>query len=308
MKSLLEYLYESSDIILESNPEDVKAMKKWLKSHQAKKLKVVGDEIVLAGKTGTTFNEITFDGSEKELPEFVKFQKEPFASTLEINGKGLETLKGFPTPGAAAHLSLYDFDSLEDFDMDFSNNDVQGTINLYDCTKLKSFSGFKTIKTKYPHVPYVYIYRAKNLTSLEDFDGAPVRLCHIEECGIKSLKGFTVYQDIYNKENGIKIQVKKCPNLTTLDLQGDIAPRSIELGFCPKLSKVGNTSFGKGKVSFLYLYQCSSVDEEFLEDLLSRFEFDTNWGTLQLEGTKISPDSEVVKKFKEEHPGVEVRI
>ena len=117
--------------------------------------------------------------------------------------KGLETLKGFPTPGAAAHLSLYNFDSLEDFDMDFSNNDVQGTINFYDCTKLKSFSAFKTIKTKYPHVPYVYIYRAKNLTSLEDFDGAPVRLCYIEDSGIKSLKGLTVYQDIYNKENGI---------------------------------------------------------------------------------------------------------
>jgi hypothetical protein len=308
MKSLLECLYESPNIILESTPEDVKAMKKWLKSHQAKKLKVVGDEIVLAGKTGAVFNEITFDGSEKELPEFVKFQKEPFVSTLEINGKGLETLKGFPTPGAAAHLSLYNFDSLEDFDMDFSNNDVQGTINFYDCTKLKSFSGFKTIKTKYPHVPYVYIYRATKLTSLEDFDGAPVRLCYIEESGIKSLKGLTIYPDIYDKNSGTKIEVKKCPNLTTLDLQGDLAPKSIELSFCTKLNKVGNTSFGKGKVKFLYLYQCSSVDEEFLEDLLSKIEFDTKWGELQLEGTKISPDSEVVKKFKEEHPGIKVSI
>lgn len=308
MKSLLEYICESPDIILESTPDDIKAMKKWLKSHQAKKLKVVGDEITVAGKTGTSINEITFDGSEKELPDFVKFDKTPYSATLEINGKGLETLKGFPTPGAAAHLSLYDFDSLEDFDMDFSNNDVQGTINFYDCTKLKSFSAFKTIKTKYPSVPYVYIYRAKNLTSLEDFDGAPVRLCHIEESGIKSLKGWTVYPDMYDKETGAKIEAKRCPNLTTLDLQADIAPRSITLSFCSKLSKVGNTSFGKGKVSFLYLYQCSSVDEAFLEDLLSKIEFDTNWGTLQLEGTKISPDSEVVKKFKEEHPGIEVRI
>lgn len=308
MKSLLEYICESPDIILESTPEDIKAMKKWLKSHQAKKLKVVGDEIVLAGKTGAVINEITFNGSEKELPEFVKFQKEPYVSTLEINGKGLETLKGFPTPGAAAHLDLYNFDSLEDFDMDFSNNDVQGTINFYDCTKLKSFSAFKTIKTKYPHAPYINIFGATNLTSLEDFDGAPVKLCRIEESGIKSLKGWTVYPDVYDKNSGSKVEAKRCPNLTTLDLQAELAPRSITLSFCPKLSKVGNTSFGKGKVSFLYLYQCSSVDEDFLKDLLSKIEFDTKWGTLQLEGTKISPDSEVVKKFKEEHPGIEVNI
>ena len=53
MKSLLEYICESPDIILESTPEDVKTMKKWLKAHQSKKLKVVGDEITVVGKTGT---------------------------------------------------------------------------------------------------------------------------------------------------------------------------------------------------------------------------------------------------------------
>ena len=308
MKSLLEYICESPDIILESTPEDIKAMKKWLKSHQAKKLKVVGDEITVVGKTGSAINEITFDGSEKELPDFVKFDKTPYSATLEINGKGLETLKGFPTPGAAAHMNLYELDKLSDFDLDFSENDVVGSISFYDCDGLKSFSGFKTLKTKYPHVPYINIFGATKLTSLEDFDGAPVRLCRVEDSGIKSLKGLTVYPDVYDKTSGTKIEAKRCPNLTTLDLQTDLAPKSITLSFCPKLSKVGNTSFGKGKVSFLYLYQCSSVDEAFLEDLLSKIEFDTKWGTLQLEGTKISPDSEVVKKFKEEHPGIDVRI
>lgn len=305
MKSLLEYLCESPDIILESTPEDVKAMKKWLKSHQAKKLKVVGDEITVAGKTGAAINEITFDGSEKELPDFVKFDKTPYSATLEINGKGLETLKGFPAPGAAAYMNLYELDKLSDFDLDFSENDAIGSISFYDCDGLKSFSGFKTLKTKYPMMPYIYLYRCKNLVSLKDFQEGDVRLCKVIGCGIKSLEGYKTYPGVFNKSEGTDIKVEECPNLVSLDLEGDLAPRVLEVRKCPKLKKVGKFNFKSGKIDYVDFWK-SGIDERFLEDFIELAPMNEKYCHFNLRQTGIKEDSDVVKKIIKKYPNCKI--
>ena len=109
MKSIVDFINESlENNIYESASNEVKLMKKWLKEHNAKKLKVVGDEISIIGKTGSTYNELTFDNDENELPEYVKFNKEPYNATLEITGKGLLSLKGFPAPSTEGSLNSWD--------------------------------------------------------------------------------------------------------------------------------------------------------------------------------------------------------
>jgi hypothetical protein len=303
MKSIVDFINESlENSIYEAASNDVKLMKKWLKEHKAKKLKVVGDEISIIGKTGSTYNELTFDNAENELPEYVKFNKEPYNATLEITGKGLLSLKGFPAPSTEGSLNIWDSD-LEDFDLDFSNNKENGTITLHNCNKLKSFSGFKTIKGN--SIPYVYIYGCKSLSSLQDFEGKNIKLSRVENADIKSLKGYPV---VRTDKGGSDIKVFNCPNLVSLDIESNLTPNTIEIQNCPKLSKVGNINFKNGEVNYLYICDCPNVDEAFIEELVDNIKFGKDWGIINLAGTKVSENSNIVKKLKKKCPDFDFKF
>jgi hypothetical protein len=305
MKRLKDYIYESIDFINEGSAED-KEMKKWLKQNGAKKMKVVNGEVVLVGKTGTSFNELKLQPNVEELPDFVKFQKDEFSCTLELEGKSLKTLKGFPAPGPAAHLELYNCTSLKDFDIDLSNSTGGATIELHDCTNLESLSGFKTAK-KSSSDNGLYIYNSPKLKSLKDLKDFPNMSIRLENVGIYNLEGYPTQEENYTQE----IKITGAHNLVSLDgYHSKSSPRVIEFRDCPKLSKVGDMSFTKKKeVEFIYFINCPKVDDAFLEELLGLCKIeDDNWGKLVLVNTGVKADSDVIKRFKEKYPSKPVEF
>ena len=305
MKTLKEFIYESVDFINEGTSEE-KEMKKWLKQNGAKKMKVVNGEVVLVGKTGTSINELKLQPDVEELPDFIKFQKEEFSCTLELEGKSLKTLKGFPAPGPAAHLKLYNCTSLKDFDIDLSNTTGGASIELHDCTNLESLSGFKTAK-KSSHGNGLYIYNSPKLKSLKELKDFPDMGIILENVGICDLEGYPTQEKKYDQ----KIVIKGAPNLVSLDgYHSKSSPRVIEFRDCPKLSKLGDISFTKKKeVDFITFINCPKVDDAFLEELLDLCKFeDDDFGKLQLINTGVKADSDVIKRFKEKYPSKPVEI
>lgn len=305
MKSIVEFIYESVDFINEGTSEE-KEMKKWLKQNGAKKMKVVNGEVVLVGKTGTSINELKLQPDVEELPDFVKFQKKPYDCTLELEGKSLKTLKGFPAPGPAAYLELYNCTSLKDFDLDLSNTTGGAIIELHDCTNLESLSGFKTAK-KSSHGNGLFIYNSpklKSLKELKDFSGDMSII--LENVGISDLEGYPTQEKNYEQ----KISIIGAPNLVSLDgYHSKGSPRVIEFRDCPKLSKLGDISFTKKKeVDFIYFINCPKVDDAFLEGLLELCKIEDGYGKLQLINTGVKADSDVIKRFKKKYPSKTVEI
>lgn len=305
MKRLKDCIYESIDFINEGTDEE-KEMKKWLKQNGAKKLKVVNGEVVLTGRTGSTFNELRLQPDVEELPDFIKFQKNEYSCTFELEGKSLKTLKGFPAPGPAAHFELYNCTSLKDFDIDLSNATGGATIELHGCTNLENLSGFETAKkSSYGHS--LYIYNSPKLKSLKELKDFPDMCIKLENVGIINLEGYPTQEKNYTQ----KIEIKGAPNLVSLDgYHSKSRPRVIEFRDCPKLSKVGNMSFTKDKkVDFIYFINCPKVDDAFLEEFLELCNIeDENWGVLKLINTGVKADSDVIKRFKEKYPSKPVEV
>lgn len=294
MLSLNEYINEklTESILSTTNSGKEllkdKILKKWLRQHKTKRIKVEDGMLVLTGKTGMVTNEIHFNPGETNLPDDIKFKNDKLISGLQITGPDLKSIKWVPYLDGGCWLYVEDCDSLEDFD----NKAEHGTINIINCKKLKSFSGIKNIKKP----GYFYLFDCPSVTSIKDFEGKECALS-LKNCGVISLEG-------YPKSFDPKIEAEKCDNLVSLDIKWNTTPRVIELRECKKLSKIGNCSWpNNGELNFIYLIDCPNVDEKFLEELYDSANHNPKFGGLSLVGTKIDPNAPIVERIKSENPG-----
>lgn len=287
-------LKESIQFVTESN--DINGvLKKWLRQHKAQKIKVEDGMLVLTGKTGMVTNELHFDKGETDVPDNVKIKNENFTCGFLVTGPDLKTIKWIPSTYSTGQLYLEDCDSLEDFDAVMFN----GIVNIKNCKKLKSFSGMKSLKGK--DAAYFYIENCPSL-EIDDFEGVKTKL-NIKNCGIKSLKGYPVFEETYTfGKQGSSVKIENCDNLVSLDIKSDVAPKEFDFKDCGKLSKVGNCSWPKdGETNYYYFWKCSSVDEKFLEELYDMSSHG-EYGAVSIGGTKISPNSQIIKRIKKERP------
>lgn len=310
MKNLKDCIYESVNFINEASTPEDKQIKKWLKSTGAKKFKVVNGEVVIPGKTRVMEHEMNLDADITELPDFIKFANPSYSAQLYLTADGLTTLKGFPYPSIDGGLDLHS-KNLKDFDMDFSEEkSCAGEINVRDCPNLESLSGFKTVNFKYP--PSLYIYSAPKLQSLKDLADFPQMVCVLRDVGIKNLEGYPLGRPwSFNGANWVNLKLEKCHNLVSFDgLNTEYFIRVIDIVDCPKLSKIGNMSLPKGaKTDFISFRNCPKVDEQFIEELVSKTELQNDgFYYFKLTNTGVKEDAPIIKKIKEKYPNLIVEV
>ena len=297
MESIKNFILEALNA-----PENLKMIKKWFKDHKGDRLKLTGDTIYVTGKSGAVHNSITFLPGETELPDYINIEPKEYTASLDIFGNDLTTFKGIPMPGPGAYLNVFDCNNLEDFDTDISKNTSLGSITFKNCKKLKSFSALDTLKTRFS---YFYLHDCPNLSSLKDFYNKNIVISKIENCGLDSLEGFPLIE--VSSVRGPVIEVHGCSRLKSLDIVGKKTPSDIIITDCKNLSEVGNCSWPKDGETNRYDFNgCSNVDENFFEKIYDMSSHTSGWATINLKGTKVKEDSEIIKRIKSEIPEVKI--